>query len=78
MPTTSISIRRAAGAAVTFAEAPAGSLPDLRQCGSCVCGADFDRDGDVDLFVGSRSVPGAYPQTPDSVLLRNDAATKGG
>ena len=66
-----------AGGAVAFAEAPANSLPDLRLSGSCVCGADFDRDGDVDLFVGSRSVPGQYPLTPDSVLLRNDSAAGG-
>ncbi len=65
------------GAAVAFAEAPADSLPDLRHSGSCVCGADFDRDGDVDLFVGSRSVPGQYPLTPDSVLLRNDSTSGG-
>ncbi|MGI8605220.1 MAG: FG-GAP-like repeat-containing protein [Verrucomicrobiales bacterium] len=61
-----------ADGAPAFAEAEPGSLPDLRQSGSCVVGADFDRDGDVDLFVGSRSVPGAYPTTPDSVLLRNE------
>ena len=63
-----------AGGAVAFAEAPAGALPDLRLSGSCVCAADMDRDGDVDLFIGSRSVPGQYPLTPDSVLLRNDGA----
>ena len=62
--------------AVSFAEAPVGSLPDLRLSGSAVCGADFDRDGDVDLFIGSRSIPGQYPLTPDSVLLRNDSTTE--
>ena len=65
------------GGAVSFTEAPAGVLPDLRLSGSSVCGADFDRDGDVDLFVGSRSVPGRYPLTPDSVLLRNDSIVGG-
>jgi hypothetical protein len=62
------------GGAVAFTESPAGALPDLRLSGSSVCGADFDRDGDVDLFVGSRAVPGQYPLTPESVLLRNDSA----
>ena len=66
-----------AGGAVAFAEAPAGALPDLRLSGSSVCGADIDRDGDVDLFVGSRGVPGQYPLTPESVLLRNDSAAGG-
>lgn len=65
------------GGAVAFTEAPAGTLPDLRLSGSSVCGADFDRDGDVDLFVGSRGVPGQYPLTPESVLLRNDSTAGG-
>jgi len=33
---------------------------------------DFDNDGDIDLFVGSRSVPYSYGTTPYSYLFRND------
>ncbi len=33
---------------------------------------DFDGDGDEDLFVGSRSVPYVYGQTPQSYLYEND------
>ncbi len=55
-----------------FAAAPPESLPDLRHSGSVVAPMDFDRDGDVDLFVGSRIVPGAYPTTPESALLVNE------
>jgi hypothetical protein len=35
--------------------------------------ADYDGDGDLDLFVGGRIVPGAYPLSPSSRLYRNEA-----
>ncbi|MAE67905.1 MAG: RNA-binding protein [Phycisphaeraceae bacterium] len=55
-----------------FSRAPTGALPDLRDSGGAVCAADFDRDGDLDLFVGGRVVPGRYPTSPASRILRNE------
>jgi hypothetical protein len=34
--------------------------------------ADYDLDGDLDLFAGGRVIPGAYPLSPSSRLYRND------
>ncbi len=49
-----------------------GCLPAEGASGSHVVAADFDNDGDQDVFVGGRSVPGHYGQVPESLLLRND------
>ncbi|MEM1296746.1 MAG: CRTAC1 family protein, partial [Verrucomicrobiota bacterium] len=51
-------------------------LPDIRENSSAVAAADFDRDGDLDIFVGTRSVVGQYPKPADSHLLINDGTGK--
>jgi len=49
-----------------------GSLPPEDVSGSRVVAADYDGDGDVDLFVGGRVVPWHYGEAPRSLLLQND------
>jgi hypothetical protein len=49
-----------------------GSLPALYLSGSRVVAADYEGDGDLDLFVGGRVVPWRYGFDPRSVLLQND------
>ncbi len=47
-------------------------LPQMNGSKSCAAANDFDRDGDLDLFVGGRTVPLSYGMIPPSYFLRNE------
>ncbi len=49
------------------------AIPENRVCGSQVTAADFDKDGDLDLFVCGRVRLENYPLPDRSFLLRNDS-----
>lgn len=54
----------------------ANALPANFTSKSCARPFDFDKDGDLDLFIGGRVVPGQYPKPVSAHIYRNDS--KGG
>ncbi|SFE30156.1 VCBS repeat-containing protein [Flavobacterium xueshanense] len=48
------------------------NMPTTNNNVSVIAPNDFDNDGDTDVFIGSRSVPGVYGIDPKHLLLEND------
>lgn len=48
------------------------ALPAIQLSGQEISASDFDGDGDMDLLLAGRLVPGKYPRAASTYLLRND------
>ena len=49
------------------------ALPSTFTSKSCVRAIDYDKDGDLDLFVAGRVEPWSYPKPVSSFIYRNDS-----
>ena len=51
-------------------------FPIVATNASVVKAGDMDGDGDLDIFLGGRSIPGSYGSIPNSYILRNEGLGK--
>jgi len=49
------------------------ALPAMLSSKLAIAVGDYDNDGDQDIFVGGKSIPGSFPQPSRSYILRNDS-----
>jgi len=50
--------------------ARADLLPHLPINAGAICAGDWHHDGHLGIFIGARSIPGKYPEMPESILMR--------
>jgi len=55
-----------------FIKAP-NALPSMLSSKLAIAVADYDGDGDTDIFIGGKAIPGSFPLPARSYLLRNDS-----
>ena len=48
------------------------SFPKINTSGKAIAAHDFDKDSDLDLFIGGRVKPGRFPDSPESIILENE------
>jgi hypothetical protein len=48
------------------------NFPKINVSGKAIAISDFDNDGDPDIFIGGRVMPGDYGLSPQSYLLQNN------
>lgn len=50
-------------------------ITNNRTAKSCIAACDYDNDGDLDMFIGGRVVPGSYPSPTSSFIYQNESST---
>lgn len=48
-------------------------LPEIKNVSSAIATSDYDNDGDLDLFIGGGVIPGQYPLSYSSYILKNES-----